>query len=73
MTNDLTLYKAVSAARSWIRRGADPTAAAWRASSALGLDTADEARVLELAATAESAFETWRAAQDAIESANQKG
>lgn len=67
-TTDLDMYRAVTAARTLIRRGYTPVAAAWRASSALGLDTADESKVLELAAAAENAFDAWRAAADETES-----
>lgn len=73
MTDELILYHAVTACRTWMRRGADPSAAAWRAATAHGLSTADEARVMQLAATAEAAFEAWRAATDISESATNEG
>lgn len=71
-TTDLVMYRAVTAARTLIRRGYTPAAAAWRAASALSLDTADEARVLDLAAAAEAAFDAWRALTDETESSPER-
>lgn len=62
MTNELQLYRAVSAARTMLREGRDPAAAARLSATAHRLGSADELPIRRYAVVAELELAEWRRA-----------
>ncbi|MFA6312514.1 MAG: hypothetical protein WCV99_04240 [Sterolibacterium sp.] len=62
MTNELQLYRAVSAARTMLRENREPAAAARLAAAAHRLGSMDESTIRRYATVAELELSEWRRA-----------